>query len=129
MDMRMWRDLHQQTPCLCLSVASFYEVNAVQGSTIYLPCNIPQFGQIQANARWVKETDAGQRVVYEEGTSGEMERIQQLYPWDHDQSIIITNVVLEDSGTYHCSFEGETLSTVQVTVKGRLTAMLVHLYI
>lgn len=118
-DMSMWHNL-QQTPCLCLSVASFvYEINAVQGSTIYLPCNIPQSSQILANALWYKETDTGQRIYFRDGASGEMERMQQLYPLDYDQSVMISNVVTEDSGTYHCeSPEGEKLSTVQVTVKG-----------
>lgn len=101
-------------------IASFvYEINAVQGSTIYLPCNIPQSSQILANALWYKETDTGQRIYFRDGASGEMERMQRLYPLDDDQSVIISNVVTEDSGTYHCeSPEGEKLSTVQVTVKG-----------
>lgn len=128
--LQIWHDL-QQTSCLCLSVASFvYEINTFHGSTIYLPCNVPQFNQIPANALWYKETSAGQRVDFREGASGEMKPMQQLYPLDQDQSVILRNVVTEDSGIYHCEFpKGEKLSTVRVTVKGRLTAPLLHFYL
>lgn len=122
----MWCDL--QPPCLCLSAEFFvYAINAVQGSTIYLPCNFAQSSRILANAQWYKETGDGQRIYVGEGASAETQRMQQLYPLDPDQSVIITNVVMEDSGIYHCqSAEGEELSIVQVTVEGRLTALLVH---
>lgn len=123
----MWRDI-RQTPGLCLAAESFvYKINAVQGSTIYLPCNIPQSSHILTNALWYKETDAGQRIDFRDGASGETERMQQLYPLDPDQSVIMTNVVMEDSGTYYCEFPlGEKMSIVRVTVTGRLIALLVH---
>lgn len=107
---------------MCLSVASFvYEIKAVQGSTIYLPCNIPQTSQLLAKALWYKETGAGQRTYFREDASGELERMQQLNPLDYDQSALIRNLVTEDSGIYHCeSPKGEKLSTVRVTVTGRL---------
>lgn len=124
----MWRDL-QQTPCFCfyLSVASFvYEINAVQGATINLLCNIPQSSQKVAQALWYKESGDGQRTRFKEEASGEMEQMQQL---NYDESVKITNAVIEDSGTYHCeSPEGEKLSTVRVTVQGRLPALLIHFY-
>lgn len=57
-----------------------------------------------------------------------MQRLQR-YPLAHDQSVIITNVVSEDSGTYYCEYPvGVKLSTILVTVKGRLIALLVHFY-
>lgn len=122
----MWPDL--QPPCLALSVASFvYEINAVQGSTIYLPCSIPPPGQVLANALWSRETGPEPTTRSREQASGDRERLQQLYPLDHDQSAIIRNVLIEDSGTYHCqSPGGERLSTVRVTVTGRLTVPLLH---
>ncbi|CAF93615.1 unnamed protein product, partial [Tetraodon nigroviridis] len=102
---------------ITVTASLFYEINALQGSTIYLPCIVPQSNQIPAKALWYKETDAGQRSDFREGASGEMQRLQR-YPLAHDQSVIITNVVSEDSGTYYCEYPvGVKLSTILVTVK------------
>ncbi|XP_056892238.1 plasma protease C1 inhibitor [Takifugu flavidus] len=102
-------------------IASFaYDINAAQGSTIYLPCYFPHSSQILANALWYKETGIGQKTLlhFSKEPLDELERVQQIYPLDQDQSVKFTNVLMEDSGTYRCeSPEGEELSVVRVTVK------------
>lgn len=46
--------------------------------------------------------------------------MEHLYPLDHDQTIIMRDIVMEDAGIYRCdSPEGDKLSTVQVIVDGR----------
>lgn len=113
--------------CLCLSAASIvYAINAIEGSTIYLPCYFPHSSQIPAKSVWYKETDEGPEYLLE-GSSAKLERVQQLYPLDQDQSVKLTDVLLEDSATYHCeSAQGEELSTIRVTVKGRLITLWIH---
>lgn len=126
-----WRD-PQLKPCLCLPAGSItYDLSAVVGSTIHLPCILPHSGPILANALWFKETGFGQVTqVHIPQDSAEMDRMQQLYPMDRDQSVLFRNVVLEDSGIYYCkSAEGEELSTVRLTIKGRLIALLNHIQI
>lgn len=120
----------QPNSCLCLSAASIvYDINTAQGSTIYLPCYFPHSSQILANALWYKETGIGQKKVlhFSEKPLDELERVQQIYPLDQDQSVKFTNVLMEDSGTYRCeSPEGEELSIVRVTVKGKLITLFIQ---
>lgn len=123
-----WQDhVAQQTPCLCLSAAVIADViHAIEGSTIYLPCYFPHSSQIPAKAVWYKETDEGPKYLLEE-SSAKLEQVQQLYPLVQDQSLVFRDVLLEDSGMYHCtSAQGEDLSTIQVTVKGRLITLWIH---
>lgn len=57
---------------------------------------------------------------FEESTTGDDGRVEQLYPMDHDQTIIVRDAVMKDAGIYNCdSVEGEQLSTVRVIVEGR----------
>lgn len=120
----------QPNSCLCLSAASIvYDINTAQGSTIYLPCYFPHSSQILANALWYKETGIGQKTLlhFSEKPLDELERVQQIYPLDQDQSVKFTNVLMEDSGTYRCeSPEGEELSIVRVTVKGKLITLFIQ---
>lgn len=124
--MRMWCT----KTLVCVSAASIiYDINAAQGSTIYLPCYFPHSSQILANALWYKETGIGQKALlhFSKEPLDELERVQQIYPLDQDQSVKFTNVLMEDSGTYRCeSPEGEELSVVRVTVKGKLIILFIQ---
>lgn len=109
--------------CLCLSTASIgYTIKAIEGSTIHLPCHFPSSSQVSANALWFNETGVGTRTLLNlgEGSTGDNERVEQLYPLDHDQTIILRDAVIEDAGIYKCeSVEGELLSTIHVIIEGR----------
>lgn len=130
MDERCNEYVEHQNSCLCLSAASIvYDINAAQGSTIFLPCYLPQSSQILVNALWYKETGIGQKTLlhFSKEPMDELERLQQIYPLDQDQSVKFTNVLMEDSGTYRCeSPEGEELSVVRVTVTGKLITLFIH---
>ncbi|XP_070842671.1 plasma protease C1 inhibitor [Chaetodon trifascialis] len=102
-----------------------YTMKAFKGSTIQLLCNFPLSSQVEANALWFKETGLGERTQLNTGddsTDGKR-RVEQLYPLDHDQTIVIRDIVIEDSGIYTCeSAEGEKLSTVYIDVEVRPTS-------
>lgn len=114
---------------LCLFAVSLaFDIKAAIGSTIYLPCNFPHPGQVMTNAVWYKETGSGLVALdFGDESTGEMQRRQQLYLLDYDQSLIFRNVMTEDSGTYHCkTVEGDQLSTVRVSITGRSIALMIH---
>ncbi|XP_051239618.1 plasma protease C1 inhibitor [Dicentrarchus labrax] len=101
-----------------------YTIRVTEGSTIHLPCHFPLSSQVSANALWSKETAAGMRtrLTLGDGSTDDNEKVEQLYPMDHDQSIILRNTVMEDAGLYICeSAEGQKLSTVQITVEAAPT--------
>lgn len=108
---------------MCLFTALIgYTIKVIEGSTIHLPCHFQSSSQVRANALWYKETDEGMRTLlnFEESTTGDNGRVEQLYPMDHDQTIIVRDAAMKDAGIYNCeSVEGEQLSTVQVIVEGR----------
>lgn len=120
----------QETSCLCLSAASIiYNINAAQGSAIYLPCYFPHSSHILAKARWYKEMGDGEKILLNVGEDSldELEHVQQIYPLEEDQSLKFTNVLMENSGTYRCeSPKGEELSIVRVTVKGKLITLFIQ---
>lgn len=117
----------QQTPCLCLSAAdAVYAIHAIEGSTIFLPCYFPHSSQILAEAVWYKATDEGPKYLPVE-SSARLERMQQLDPLGQDQSLVFRDVLLEDSGIYHCeTAQGKDLSVIRVTVKGRSITLWIH---
>nr|XP_046270185.1 plasma protease C1 inhibitor [Scatophagus argus] len=97
-----------------------YTIRVIEGTTINLPCNFPKSSQVRANALWFKETGAGKRTQLNLGddSTGGNERMEQLYPMDTDQAVILREVVMEDAGVYSCeSAKGEKLSTVYVVVE------------
>uniref|UniRef100_A0A3Q3W560 Ig-like domain-containing protein n=1 Tax=Mola mola TaxID=94237 RepID=A0A3Q3W560_MOLML len=96
-----------------------YTFKTFEGSKIYLPCHLPPSSPVKDNAHWFKETDTGRtQLNLEESLTGDIERVELLYPLDHDQTIKFENTVLEDTGVYVCeSPEGEKLSTVHLLVE------------
>ncbi|KAM9857110.1 plasma protease C1 inhibitor [Aulostomus maculatus] len=101
--------------------ASFiYSLRAIEGSTVHLPCHFPPSSKVEADAVWFKETDAGKRtrLNLDDGSDGDDNRLELLYPSDHDQTIILRNTIRKDAGIYQCeSPEGEKLSTVHLVVE------------
>lgn len=114
--------LHKSKPFCLFAASVFYTLKAIEGSTIYLPCDFPSSTQVKANALWSKEIVAGTKTPLNLGddSTGDNQRMEHLYPLDHDQTLIIRDIVMEDAGIYWCDApEGYELSTVQVIVDGR----------
>lgn len=105
-----------------LSTASIgYTMKVLKGSAIPLPCHFPLSSQVTADALWFKETGVGKRMqlIPRDDSTGDNNRVEQLYPLDHDQTIILRDTVMEDAGIYQCeSVDGKKLSTVYVIVEG-----------
>ncbi|XP_075901450.1 plasma protease C1 inhibitor [Nelusetta ayraudi] len=98
-----------------------YTVKGYEGHVIYLPCQLPGSTPVQANTVWSKDTDSGTQIQlnFAYDLTGEP-HAELLYPGDHDQTVIMRNLVMEDAGIYRChSAEGEQLSTVQVLIEVR----------
>ncbi|XP_041789969.1 plasma protease C1 inhibitor [Chelmon rostratus] len=101
-----------------------YIFKVTEGSNIHLPCYFPLSSQVEANALWFKETGVGRRMRLNTGddSTGDSEKVEQLYPLDHDQTIILRQIVMEDAGTYTCeSANRQKLSTVDIVVEVRPT--------
>ncbi|KAM8772411.1 plasma protease C1 inhibitor [Acanthopagrus schlegelii] len=97
-----------------------YTIKINVGSNVHLPCHFPPSSQVSANALWYKEMGAGMvtRLTLGDSSTGDDAKVEQLYPMDHDQSIILRHTAMEDAGTYHCqSAEGDKLSTVNIIVE------------
>ncbi|KAI3352413.1 hypothetical protein L3Q82_005376 [Scortum barcoo] len=97
-----------------------YTVKVYTGGSVNLPCHYPPSSQVRANALWFRDTVTGKRTRLNVGedTTGDNPKVELLYPLDHDQTIIIRNVVIEDAGIYSCeSAEGKKLSTVYAIVE------------
>lgn len=108
--------------CLHLFVASvIYTIRVFKGSNIQLPCHLPQSSEGELNAKWFKQTgDEWRQLNLSDGSTDGDERVEQLYPGDYDQTIMVRDAAIEDHGIYKCeSPEGKKLSTVQVIVEGR----------
>ncbi|CAK6977173.1 plasma protease C1 inhibitor [Scomber scombrus] len=96
-----------------------YAIKVNQGSDVYLPCNFPPSSQVEIDALWFKETGGGKRTLLnqKETATDDSPRVELRYPLDHDQSLIIKETVMEDTGIYHCeSTEGQKLSSVYLSV-------------
>lgn len=106
-----------------LPTATFgYAIKVNKGTNVYLPCHFPPSSQVKANALWFKETGVGQRIQLHpgDGSTDEVERLEQLYPLDHDQTVVLREVLMEDAGSYTCeSPENKKLSTVDILVEGK----------
>ena len=97
-----------------------YTMKVLKGSAIPLPCHFPLSSQVTADALWFKETGVGKRMqlIPRGDSTGDNNRVEQLYPLDHDQTIILRDTVMEDAGIYQCeSVDGKKLSTVYVIVE------------
>ena len=103
-----------------LSAASInYTIKVYTGSTAYLRCYFPRSSQVNANALWYKVTGDKMTQLNTEDDSTADNRVELLYPLDHDQTIIIKNMAEEDAGIYLCqSAEEEVLSSLHVFVEG-----------
>nr|XP_020509723.1 plasma protease C1 inhibitor [Labrus bergylta] len=104
---------------IAVVVANVYTIRIMGGQSGHLPCHFPTSSQVTANALWFKKTGEGQRTQLdlEDNSTDDEKRIEQLYPLDHDQTIILRNTIMGDTGTYYCvSAEGETLSTVHTYI-------------
>ncbi|XP_031727364.1 plasma protease C1 inhibitor [Anarrhichthys ocellatus] len=118
-DMEMIRTYH-------VTVDAFvtYTIKLIEGFTPHLPCHFPPSNQVKANALWFKETGKSTKLHLEDDPTAEHKRVEQLYPLDHDQTIIIRDIVMEDAGNYICqSAEGEKLSSVNIIVEVAPTAV------
>nr|XP_040042618.1 plasma protease C1 inhibitor isoform X1 [Gasterosteus aculeatus aculeatus] len=99
-----------------------YTIRVFEGVSAHLPCHFPPSNQVKTNALWFKETNLDERtqLPLEDDDS----RVERLYPLDHDQAILIKDIVKEDAGNYICqSAEGESLSSVYVIVEVSPTAV------
>ncbi|XP_026216697.1 plasma protease C1 inhibitor [Anabas testudineus] len=90
-----------------------YTIKAIQGKNVHLPCHFPSTSQVNSNALWIKEANEALNTEDENN-----KKIELLYPLDHDQTILLREVALEDAGVYHCeSAEKEKLSTIYLIVE------------
>ncbi|KAM3624039.1 uncharacterized protein V6R79_018386 [Siganus canaliculatus] len=97
-----------------------YSIKVVEGVTVHLPCHFPPSSQATANALWFKDTGVGKTIQLNLGNSSTFSdvRIEQMYPDDTDQTILIRDSVTGDAGIYSCqSVEGKKLSTVYLVVE------------
>ncbi|XP_033478862.1 plasma protease C1 inhibitor [Epinephelus lanceolatus] len=99
-------------------VHMIYTMKVTQGSTAQLQCHFPTSSQVTANALWFKVDNNGTRTQLDTEDESSDNRVNLLYPLDHDQTITIKNIVMEDSGNYLCeSAGGQTLSSVYIIVQ------------
>ncbi|XP_029949045.1 plasma protease C1 inhibitor [Salarias fasciatus] len=105
---------------ITVDASYFITIKATEGSTFAIPCHFPPSVEVTANALWFRETIGGERTKLnlQDDAEGENKKLEQLYPLDQDQSILLRHVAHEDAGLYHCeSAEGAKLTTVYVIVK------------
>jgi len=99
-----------------------YAVKVTAGTNVALQCHFPASGQVKANALWFKDTGAGKRTelnIQDDLTYDK--KLELLYPNDQDQTIVLRRAAMDDAGVYYCeTAEGESLSTVDLTVEGKL---------
>uniref|UniRef100_A0A4W6BR61 Serpin peptidase inhibitor, clade G (C1 inhibitor), member 1 n=1 Tax=Lates calcarifer TaxID=8187 RepID=A0A4W6BR61_LATCA len=83
------------------------------GLTLKLVCVF----QVVANALWFRETDDGGRVMLNLQDE-ENNKLELLYPLDHDQTLILRDTAMDDAGIYTCeSTDGKKLSTIYIIVE------------
>ncbi|GLD66933.1 plasma protease C1 inhibitor-like protein [Lates japonicus] len=94
-----------------------YTIKVIKGSYVRLPCNFPPGSQVVANALWFRETDDGRRMMLNPQDE-ENNKLELLYPFDHDQTLILRDTAMDDAGIYTCeSTDGKKLSTVYIIVE------------
>ncbi|XP_029999413.1 plasma protease C1 inhibitor [Sphaeramia orbicularis] len=100
-----------------------YTIKVNSGSAVRLPCHVPS-SQVNANALWFKDEGNGRRtqlIPVGESISDDR-KLELLYPFDRDHTIILSEPVVEDTGIYHCeSAEGKKFSTVNLIVEAAPT--------
>ncbi|KAM9314836.1 plasma protease C1 inhibitor [Pholidichthys leucotaenia] len=103
-----------------IKVAGFnaYTMKVYANSDAYVPCNFLPSSQVKSDAVWFKETSFSSRMMLDFEDDSTDKKRELLYPGDHDQTLLIRRVAMEDAGIYHCeSPEGEKLSTVHIFVE------------
>lgn len=97
-----------------------YAIKLKVGDEARLPCHFPPYSQVTANALWFKDLGVGKRTLLNAGdeSTDDNARVELLYPGDHDQTLMLRGIVMEDAGTYSCeSADGQKLSTVDLFVE------------
>lgn len=98
-----------------------YTMVVGEGATPRLPCNFFPEYEVKANALWFKESSSNKSkaiLTSVDGTLAEDRKAELLYPFDHDQTMTLREVTMDDQGLYHCdSPEGVKLSVVRLIVK------------
>ncbi|KAF3687670.1 Plasma protease C1 inhibitor [Channa argus] len=95
--------------------STVYNIKAAAGSDVKFPCYFPTDQQVNNNALWFKDTNAGKtKLNLEDENNNKMEH---LFPLERDQTVLLRDAVMEDGGVYHCESEdGQKLSTVNVVI-------------
>ncbi|XP_076001499.1 plasma protease C1 inhibitor [Genypterus blacodes] len=96
-----------------------FTITATAGASVTFPCRFPPHVQTEAPARWYKETlsDKKTKLHPVEVSSGD-QRLEWLYPFNNEWSVILHDIVIEDSGIYQCeTAEGEKFSTIYLVVE------------
>ncbi|XP_055079616.1 plasma protease C1 inhibitor [Periophthalmus magnuspinnatus] len=101
-----------------------YIMLVAEGTNARLPCNYGSDHQVKGNALWFKEmaNNKIKMLTHADHTMSEDGKAGLLYPMDHDQTMSLRDVTMEDQGLYHCdSPDGARLSTVELIVKSAPT--------
>lgn len=97
-----------------------YTLVVGEGTNARLPCNFLSEYGVKVNALWFKEIASHKKktmLTSADGTLGEDGKAELLYPLDHDQTMTLRQVTMDDQGLYHCdSPEGVKLSTVRLII-------------
>jgi len=95
----------------------------IKGDTLTLNCTVSGSGPVGA-VKWVKGWGSDNQTVYEQ--KGSFPRVMRAVDDPDDFSIHISNVSLEDSGTYYCVKLRKNPSGDVVFRKGGGTEVSVH---
>ncbi|CAN9510393.1 unnamed protein product [Ophioblennius macclurei] len=108
-----------RTHNITVDASHFITMKVTEGSTFTLPCYFPPSAEVTANALWFRETIDGKKTKLNlQDESDDENKLEQLYPMDYDQSILLRRVVHEDAGLYHCeSADGAKLTTLYIIVR------------
>lgn len=110
----------RRTYNVIIEASNSYTMVVGEGTNARLPCNFLSEYRVQTNALWFKEIASHEKkalLTSDDGTLGGDGKAELLYPLDHDQTMTLREVTMDDQGLYHCdSPEGVTLSTVELII-------------